>query len=383
MPTALFFDAEENAVTFGRAALAAYRGGNDGRLMRSLKSLLGSDLMNESTEIFGKATKYRDLITFYLAELKLRAEQQTGARVQGVVMGRPVYFVDDEPERDAIAQATLTEAAEAAKLKVLGFQFEPVAAALDFETSLSQDTQVLIADIGGGTSDFTLIELGPKRAQKADRSKDVLSTGGIHIAGTDFDTAINLRHVMPLLGLGHVGLRDREVPRRLFLDQATWHRIHLAQSAREISAARDLTDTYSDLQMHQRLMRVLTQRFGHQISADVEQAKIEGSADHAAQVKIALDYIEPELTAIASGEQMRATLERSLADIGLCAQACVRQGGVAPDKLPLVYLTGGSSALPAFKSMLQGCFPNAQLVAGDLFSSVAAGLAQSAKWHAT
>jgi hypothetical chaperone protein len=383
MPTALFFDAEENQVTFGRAALAAYRSGNDGRLMRSLKSLLGSDLMDESTEIFGKPTKYRDLITFYLAELKLRAEQQTGAKVAGVVMGRPVHFVDDDPERDEKAQSTLAEAAKLAGLKVLGFQFEPVAAALDFETTLSEDTQVLIADIGGGTSDFTLIELGPKRATKADRTKDVLSTGGIHIAGTDFDTAINLRHVMPLLGLGHIGLRDREVPRRIFFDLATWHRIHLAQSPRELTAARDLNDTYSDVQMHQRLLRVLSQRFGHQIAADVEQAKIEGSADPAAQVKIALDYIEPALKALATGQQMRETLGQSLADIGKCAQACVIQAGINPDQLPLIYLTGGSSALPAFQATLQACFPNARLVVGDLFSSVAAGLAQSAKWHAT
>jgi hypothetical chaperone protein len=266
---------------------------------------------------------------------------------------------------------------------VLGFQFEPVAAALDFEQSLTRSAQVLIADIGGGTSDFTVIELGPEQAKKLDRSQSVLATSGVHIAGTDFDSAISLRHVMPLLGLGHIGLRDREVPRRIFYELSSWHRINWAQSAREIRVARELSDTYADTAMHQRLLRVLEQRFGHQIAADVEQAKIEGSGDPLANVRIKLDYIEGGLTALATGAQMRETLDKSLELIGDCAANCVKKAGLKNDGLQLIYLTGGSSALPAFKAMLKRRFINAELVSGDLFSSVAAGLAQSAKKHAT
>jgi hypothetical chaperone protein len=383
MPTALFFDAEERTTSFGRAALNAYKSGNDGRLMRSLKSLLGSDLINETTEILGNKTSYVDIISYYLSELKLRAQTYLNEPVEAVVMGRPVHFVDDDPERDALAQNTLEAAAKKAGLKVLGFQFEPVAAALDFEQSLTRSAQVLIADIGGGTSDFTVIELGPEQAKKLDRSQSVLATSGVHIAGTDFDSAISLRHVMPLLGLGHIGLRDREVPRRIFYELSSWHRINWAQSAREIRVARELSDTYADTAMHQRLLRVLEQRLGHQIAADVEQAKIAGSDDPLANVRIKLDYIEDGLTALATGAQMRETLDKSLELIGDCAARCVHQAGLKNDALTLIYLTGGSSALPAFKAMLKRRFINAELVSGDLFSSVAAGLAQSAKKHAT
>jgi hypothetical chaperone protein len=377
MPTALFFDAETQKVQFGRAALTAYKQGYDGRLMRSLKSLLGSDLMDEHTEIFGKATLYQDLITFYLAELKKRAEKNLGIKITAATIGRPVQFVDDDPERDERAQNTLQAAAVNAGFKDVRFQFEPIAAALDFESQLTKEELVLVADIGGGTSDFSVIRLGPRQAKKKSRVDDLLATSGIHAAGTDFDRALSLASVMPLLGLGHVGQRGREVPRRIFFELATWHRIHLAQSAREVIAARDLDDVYADQGMHKRLMKLLTERYGHRLAADVEQAKIDGSNKSDASVTFDLNYLEADLSQTVSNAQITKTLEELLSSIVQCAQQCVAQAGVKSTDIQRLYLTGGSSALPAFQAALQGAFKGVPMVSGDLFGSVAAGLAKA------
>lgn len=376
MPTALFFDAEENRVQFGRAAVANYLSGTDGRLMRSLKSLLGSSLLDESTEIFGKATRFSDIIGFYLAELKTRAEKSTGKAANTVWIGRPVHFVDDDAERDAKAQNSLQAAAESVGFKEVHFQFEPIAAAIDFETRLAIETTVLIADIGGGTSDFSVVRLGPDRQHQSDRTSDVLATAGVHIAGTDFDTSISLETVMPLLGYRHVGLRGREVPRSVFHDLSTWHRIHFAQSLKSINAARSLDDTYSDLVMYKRLLKVLKDRLGHHIAADVEQCKIASSASGGEPIYASLDYIEADLNVAMQEDQIVELLRKQLDGITQCAKQCVRDAGIKPAQLTHIYLTGGSSALTAFQRALAKTFPNAQLIEGDLFGGVAAGLAR-------
>ncbi len=377
MPTALFFDSETQKVLFGRAALNAYKQGYDGRLMRSLKSLLGSDLMEERTEIFGRAVLYQELISFYLAELRKRAEKTVGKTITAATIGRPVQFVDDDPLRDKQAEDTLRNAAAQAGFTDIRFQFEPIAAALDFESQLTQEELVLVADIGGGTSDFSVIQLGPKASKKKDRSGDLLATSGIHAAGTDFDRALSLSSVMPLLGLGHVGQRGREVPRRIFFELATWHRIHLAQSAREVTAAKALDDVYADSAMHKRLVTLLTERYGHRLAADVEQAKIEGSSRNDAGVSFDLHYLERNLTKTVSHAHIESSLSELLASIIDCAHRCVAQAGVTPNQIQRLYFTGGSSALPAFQAAMRQAFPGVNAVSGDLFGSVAAGLARA------
>ena len=187
LPTAVFFNTEDQRTHFGRDAVAQYMAGTEGRLMRSLKSLLGSPLINESTEINHRSIRFLDIVALFLAELRERATQTLGHAPERVVMGRPVHFVDDDPERDAMAQASLLEAAQTAGFRDVSFQLEPIAAALDHERRLTRESLVLIVDIGGGTSDFTVVRLGPQRMARADRSGDVLATSGVHIGGTDFD----------------------------------------------------------------------------------------------------------------------------------------------------------------------------------------------------
>ena len=374
LPTALFFHADDGQVEYGSAALTAYLSGAEGRLMRSIKSLLGSKLMDEQTVINGRATSFFDIVVLFFKELKSRSEQRLGQTVTSAVLGRPVHFVDDDAKRDALAQATLGRAAKAAGFKNVTFQFEPVAAALDYERRIQAETTALVVDIGGGTSDFTVTRLGPARRNTLNRAKDVLATTGIHIAGTDFDRLISLDRVMPLLGYGHVGPSGREVPSGVFFDLSTWHLIHHAYARKSVHHAQELWTDYTDLALHKRLMRVLNEHHGHRLLAHVEAAKIACSvsnADTAIDVACIGDHLQAQLSPAALEQALHAQLEKIVA----CAQQCVSDSGLA--SVDAVYLTGGSSALRPLMDALQRVFPAASMVQGDLFGGVAAGLAYS------
>ena len=374
LPTALFFNAEDRRVHFGRDAVAQYLTGADGRLMRSLKSLLGSALLLEKTEVNGQAISFQDIIGIFLKEIVARARQQTGAAPARVVLGRPVHFVDDDPARDALAQQMLLQAAHAAGLANVSFQLEPIAAAFDYEQRITAEGTVLVVDIGGGTSDFTVARVGPDRAVFADRGSDILATTGVHIGGTDFDQLLNLRHVMPLLGLGHVGPHGRSMPSSLFHALSTWHLVPQCYTRKSLHDAVQLRSDYTEPHLHQRLMHVLHERQGHRILAHTEAAKIDCSNTHA-DAHIALDCIAPHLSVPLTPAGLDATLQAQVASIVACAQACVARSGVPASRLQALYLTGGSSALTPLGVALGRAFPGAQRVTGDRLGSVAAGLA--------
>ena len=175
------------------------------------------------------------MIAYYLGAVKRRAEQATGRELRDVVHGRPVHFVDNEPDADAKAEQTLREIAREIGFDEVTFQFEPIAAALDYERQISTEEIALIADIGGGTSDFSIVRLGPQRHGSADRASDILANDGVRIGGTDFDRQLSLGVVMPLFGFGSAMKRaGLEVPSRYFHDLATWSNIN-----RMYEAARD------------------------------------------------------------------------------------------------------------------------------------------------
>ena len=375
MPTAVFFNVEDRLTHFGRDAVAHYLAGTEGRLLRSLKSLLGSPLLLESTVVNHQQISFQQIVEIFLNELRERAAQVLGAAPRRVVMGRPVHFVDDDAARDAQAQQSLHDAALTVGFDEVSFQFEPIAAALDHERRLTRESLVLIVDLGGGTSDFTVVRLGPQRMQQVDRSGDVLSTAGVHIGGTDFDQRLSLAQVMPLLGYRHHGPDGREVPSRVFMDLSTWHLIQWLYLPRALSQAQGLRVNYSDVGLHQRLMRVLQQRDGHRIAHEVEQAKIRCSQLDAGTV-VDLSGVEPGLQASLSPHDMAEQLDSLLARTVQCAQECVLRAG-ATTSLDAIYLTGGSSALRPFQRALQAAFPGVPLVVGDLFGGVASGLAYS------
>ena len=292
-------------------------------------------------------------------------------------MGRPVHFVDGDAERDQQAEDALRQAALSAGFENVSFQFEPIAAALDYEQRIDRESLVLVVDIGGGTSDFTVVRLGPERMARADRSSDVLATTGVHIGGTDFDRRLSLELLMPLLGFRHVGPTGREVPSRVFFDLSTWHLIQWSYSPRAVRDAQGLRTDYADARLHARLMQVLNERLGHRLANTVEQAKIAASVD-AVDTPMVLDWVEPGLGALITSEGLARHLAAPLQQVVACATECVQLAGLVPQDLQAIYLTGGSSALRPLRDALRMAFPDTPQVEGDLFGGVAAGLAVAA-----
>jgi hypothetical chaperone protein len=377
IPTAVFFNAEERTTHFGREAIALYLAGTEGRLMRSLKSLLGSSLMQEQTEIFNERMRFEDIITLFLLELGTRARKQLGAQPGRVVVGRPVRFVDDDSERDELAEETLRRAAKNAGLGEVSFQYEPIAAAFDYERRIERESLVLIVDIGGGTSDFTVVRLGPERMGNRDRAIDVLSTTGAHIGGTDFDQRLSLECAMPELGFRHLGPLGREVPSRTFFNLSSWHLINWLYAPKAIRQVQELRTSYLDTRLHDRLMNVLIQREGHRIASEVEAAKIHASMTEDS-VAIDLSCAESGLAATLAADAMARHLAVPLDNVVACARDCVQRASLGGGKLDAIYLTGGSSALRPFQSALRTAFPGIEIIEGDLFGGVAAGLAYAA-----
>ncbi len=385
MPTALYFPNEDAPVSFGTTALQDYLGAvqeglGAGRLMRAIKSLLGSALIDEQTVVNGRSMRFFDIVVLFFRELKQRAERQLGYPVQAAMLGRPVHFVDDNPARDALAQATLQRAAHAAGFEQVAFELEPIAAAFDFERRIHANTQVLVADIGGGTSDFTVIQLRPAGHQGLDRSRDILATSGIHLGGTDFDRLLDLGCVMPLLGYGQRTPSGRELPNRIFYELATWHLVHQASSRKSLAEARELWQDYTNPAQHQRLLQVLTERLGHQLLGAVEAAKIACSEQQRSQhIDVSCLQIPGHAETIVAAlnpATLHHLLHQQINAITACARQCVADAGLLqPGTL---YLTGGSSALSPLVDALQTAFPQAQLVHGDRFGGVASGLAWAA-----
>jgi hypothetical chaperone protein len=385
MPTAVFYrsdvppgGAEGSERLFGRAAVAAYVEGVDGRLMRSMKSILGSSLVEQSTDVGGgRGVKYLDIIAGYLRHLKKLAEARAGGGIQRLVLGRPVFFVDGEPERDAAAQAALESAARQVGFREVLFQYEPIAAALDHEQRIQTEQLVLVADIGGGTSDFSLVRVGPKRRAVRDRRSDILGNHGVHIAGTDFDRHVELGSILPLLGYrstgpGRPGEPPREVPSGIYFDLATWHLINTVYTPARVAELRGMRSWYGEPRHHARLMQVLEERLGHALAGAAEQAKIDVATEGRASID--LDLVEAGLLAALDEGQAAQVLENDLARIVAAASETVRQAGLGPERVDVVYFTGGSTGLRPLVERIAAVFPKAQTVRGDRFASVAHGL---------
>ncbi|MBE0546725.1 MAG: Hsp70 family protein [Rubrivivax sp.] len=389
MPTAVFYRADtppqqlEAERLYGRAAVAAYVDGIDGRLMRSMKSILGASLLEQSTDVGGgRAVRYRDVVSGYLRRLKQCAEAEAGTPITRVVLGRPVFFVDDDAERDARAQAALEGAANAVGFAEVSFQYEPIAAALDHESRIDREQLVLVADIGGGTSDFSLVRVGPARRGRAERRDDILANHGVHRAGTDFDRHVELASILPLLGYRSLrptrpGEVAREVPHAAYFDLATWHLINTVYAPARLAELRGMKAWYAEPKHHSRLMSTVRQRLGHALAAAAEQAKIDVAQQGQAQID--LSALERGLSATLHEADAAAAIETDLARIVQAARETARQAGVAPAAVAVVYFTGGSTGLTPLVDRIAACFPAAQRVRGDRYASVAQGLGLHAR----
>lgn len=378
IPSTIFFDFDSDETLFGRAAIAAYVNGADGRMLRSLKSILGSALADEATRVKRRVIPFLDVIGLFVATLKARAETGSGEELDHVVAGRPVHFVDSDPLADREAQRQLESAIRAQGFRHIEFQYEPIAAALDYEQHVTREELGLIVDLGGGTSDFSVVRVSPERARAADRAADILATAGVHIGGTDFDRLLSLKRVMPELGY-QTPTADgkRPLPSAPYVDLATWHRINrlytpdlvrqLAQTQRE---ARD-PDRVADM------ISIITHREGHRLAGAVEDAKI--ALTHEPATHLAFAGEDVSLTPPITRGEFDAIIAGQIARIEDTIGLTLAAAGTSAERIETLILTGGSTQIPAIMGRIEALFPGARVVESDAFGSVGLGLALDAR----
>ena len=380
LPSVVFFNAEENEVSYGRKALSTYLLGYEGRLMRSMKSLLGTSLIDGQTEVLGKAVPFRGLLEQFIAELKRRAETAAGRQFDYAVFGRPVHFIDDNSDADQLAEDTLEEIARAAGYKEVLFQFEPIAAAFDYESRISKEELVLIADIGGGTSDFSIVRLAPERSHRTDRRDDILGNGGVHIGGTDFDKYLSLTHIMPLLGLGGRLASEIEVPSSYYFNLATWHTINQVYAHK---VNRELLEVYRDIrqaelrQRFERLLNLVEQRDGHWLAIKAEEAKILLSDQERISLpleRLRSKQVAPPCVLTLERGELETAIHHLSTSVANTVVEVLRHAGLRPEQIDTVFFTGGSSGVRGLRQQIAAVVPNARQVEGDLFGSIGAGL---------
>ncbi len=377
LPSAVFFDADTGMAEFGRAAVAAYIRGDDGRLMRGLKSTLGSSLIHEKTRVGARVLSFRDIVARYFGHLRHCLDAETGGGVTQAVLGRPVHFVDGDPAGDRAAQDVLEDIARAQGFREVAFQYEPIAAALHYEQGISHEELVLIVDIGGGTSDFSIVRVGPAQARAADRSADILANDGIRVGGTDFDRLLSLAEVMPHLGFGSTTGQGKAVmPKHYYLDLATWHRINMLYSSRTASDFKALAQMSDRPDLIARMINVVAARKGHALAMAVEAAKI-GLSEH--------DVARLQISALTGGpnplvrrDGFEASIAHALARISGMLTGVLMQAGLSSDRIGTVFLTGGSAGLPALRQVVAAVLPGVPVATGDMLGSVGTGLALEA-----
>jgi hypothetical chaperone protein len=372
IPSAIFYEVD-GAALIGRKAIAAYVEGAHGRLMRSLKSVLGTPLIDETTQLGRERTSFRDVIAYYMGAVKRRAEQATGRELRDVVHGRPVHFVDNAPDADRKAERTLREIAREVGFDQVTFQFEPIAAALDYERQISTEEIALIADIGGGTSDFSIVRMGPERHGKVDRAADILANDGVRIGGTDFDRQLSLGVVMPLFGFGSAMKRPGlDVPSSYFHDLATWSNINRMYEPRVIADIRQVRRDAREPTLLDRLVKVVDEQRGHTLAMEVEEAKI--ALSETRQADIPLEWIAPGLSAAISRPDLVSHTRQLAERIGARIEVCLAQAQLSASDIDAVFLTGGSVRLAHVRKAITKAAPSARIVEGDTFGAVGKGL---------
>lgn len=376
IPSAVFWQVDGPPL-YGRAAIAAYIDEDEGRLMRGLKSTLGSGLIDERTAVGGRAVSFRDVLARFFGHLRNRLDAEAPGLTK-VVLGRPVHFVDGDAAADAAAQTALEEIARAQGFDSVAFQFEPIAAALQYEHSVSREELVLIVDIGGGTSDVSLVRVSRERARAKDRAADILGNGGIRLGGTDFDRGLSLAEVMPHLGHGST-LNDGKalIPNHYYLDLATWHRINSLYAPRKTAEVRGLMADADRPDLVGRLVEAVETRAGHAIAMEVEAAKIALSAApaHRLMLKDLIGGPNP----MATRARFEETLVGGLARIAALITEVLAEAQIAPTAIGSVFMTGGSSGLPALHRLVETLCPGVPIATGDMLGSVGAGLALEAR----
>ena len=378
IPSAIFFRQRDNRAFYGRKAVSLFFDREPGRFMRSLKRVLGTSLMNQGTLVNGSSMNFSTIIAAFLTQLKVEAEQMARYEIEHVVMGRPVHFVDNDPAADDRAQAELHAIAQRIGFKHIEFQFEPIAAAFAHEARLIGEKLAIVVDLGGGTSDFTVIRLSNRSIHKPDRSSDILANTGVRIGGNDFDKDLHLAAIMPELGYrssyGHKGL---EVPLKPFHDLAEWSKVNFLYTPKLIMQMKQLLHQSHDKKRFSRLVRVLESETGHTLLATAEGTKIALTSAETHEAR--LDFLEEAFVIPVTRPQFEAAIQGDVDRIEATARQCLQEAGIGKEAIELVILTGGSTEVRSVQAAFRHLFPNAAIADENKLSSVGLGLAYDSR----
>ena len=351
-----------------------------GRLIQSLKSFLSSRTL-QKTNVFGRPAMLEELIARILGDLRAEAESQFGIDVRSAVVGRPVRFVGSKgDEDDQYAESRLRKAFRAAGFDSVEFEMEPVAAAYHYESTLDHKELILIGDFGGGTSDFSLIHVGPARTI-AGHSENLLANGGVGIAGDSFDARIVRHLVSPALGAG-TQMRSMNanktlpVPIWVYSKLERWHHLSLLKSQETLEMLKSVQGLANEPAKIAGLVHLIREDLGYQLHRAVQDVKCNLSLKPSATFRFSDGFVDLE------EEVKRADFETWIApeldQIACCVDTLLATAGVKAEKVDMVFLTGGSSFVPAVRRIFETRFGEQRIRTGDEFTSVARGLALKA-----
>src|SRR5688572_6162684 len=374
IPSAIFFRGKENTPTFGRAAAQMFFSRENGRYMRSLKRVLGTSLMKQGTLVNGKIMKFERIIAPFLQNIKDKANAQAQHDIENVVMGRSVHFVDNDPEADRRAEQELRTIAQSVGFRHVEFQFEPIAAAFAHEAMLKGEKLAIVVDLGGGTSDFTVIRLSNQYIGKTDRSSDILANTGVRIGGNDFDKDLSLSSIMPEIGYNTTyGEKNLTVPLKPYHDLSEWSKVNSLYNTRLRSQMQQMYYQSHDKGRFGRLLTVLEQETGHALLAATEETKI--ALTTTIEYNASLRFIEDDLCIAIQRTHFERSIEEHVQNITACASQCLQQAQVSANEIDLVILTGGSTEVPVVQAAFKKLFPLAAIADQNKLSSVGLGLA--------
>lgn len=350
-----------------------------GRLIQSLKSFLTSRSL-QTTEVFGRRISVEDLIGKILRDMRQHAERQFGYSIRSAVVGRPVSFVGAETEQDNVfAVNRLRAAFLSAGFESVEFEMEPIAAAYYYESMLDHDELILIGDFGGGTSDFSIIRVGPTIRRRGRMPADLLANTGLGIAGDAFDAKIIRHLVSPNLGTG-TKMRSLHkilpVPTWVYANLERWHYLSFLKAKNTLSLLASVKAQALEPEKIEALIHLINEDLGYQLHQAVQKTKCDLSASQETSFRFSDGVIALE------AHVERASFEAWIADEVCAIEACVNSlldsAAVAPEDVNMVFLTGGSSFVPAVRHIFERRFGADRIQTGNEFTSVVRGLALKA-----
>jgi hypothetical chaperone protein len=366
-------------IAAGPEAIARYLASEErgGRLIQSLKSFLASRLFT-STSIHGASFRLEELAARIARPLREAAEQALGAPVRRAVVGRPVRFVNAETADDeALALSRLGAAIRNAGFSEIEFEYEPVGAAWHYERGLEADELLLIGDFGGGTSDFSLLRVGPGVRRSGDRSRALLGNDGVPLAGDAFDGKLVRHLVAPLLGRGaefrSVFGQVLPVPSWIYAHLERWHHLSFLRSPKTLQLLLDLRREALEPEKLAGLLHLVERDLGYLLFRAVERAKRELSAR--ADARFRFEHEDLAIDRPVTRAEFEGWIADELAAVAACVDRLLRRARVPAHAVDRVFLTGGSSLVPAVRQLFVERFGEEKLRSGGELTSVASGLA--------